>query len=119
MHVNGVVLELWLHGKLESATEVLSRDIALNGKSHHAFANRALVQARLQKWDEALLDADMVINYAFLSRVTLKSIHPSRLIYSRRSSDVSRRVLHSVVRADMRIPCRHLILVSVAAIQNN
>ncbi|KAG8214921.1 hypothetical protein J3R82DRAFT_10108 [Butyriboletus roseoflavus] len=62
MHLSGVVQELWLHGELESAMEILSRDIALNGKTYHAFANRALVQARLQKWDDALVDAEMSIN---------------------------------------------------------
>ena len=63
MHLTDVVQESWLHGKLGSAMEVLSRNIVLNGKSHHAYANRALVQARLKKWSDALVDAEMVIGH--------------------------------------------------------
>ncbi|KAF8123255.1 hypothetical protein EV363DRAFT_1356699 [Boletus edulis] len=62
MHLNGVVQELWLQGNLGSALEVLSHDIVLNGKPHHTCANRALVQARLGKWSNALVDAEMSID---------------------------------------------------------
>lgn len=75
MRLSGVIQESWLHGELESASEILSRDIALNGKSHHTFANRALVQARLQKWGDALVSAEMVINNASFSHTKFKYIH--------------------------------------------
>lgn len=74
MRFTRVTSELWLQGKLESTIEVLSRDIVLNGKSHHAFANRALVQARLQKWGSALVDAEMVTHHTSFYRTTLKYI---------------------------------------------
>lgn len=74
MHLSGVIQELWLHGELESAMEILSRDIAMNGKTYYAFANRALIQARLQKWDNALVDAEMVINHSSFSHTTLRCI---------------------------------------------
>lgn len=65
MHLSGGIQELWLHGNLGHATELLSRDIALNRKSYGAYANRALVQARWQKWGDALVDAEMVTSHAF------------------------------------------------------
>ena len=64
MHLAGGIQELWSQGMLDSAMEVLSRDIVLNGRSHHAYANRALVQARLRKWSNALADAEMVTSHA-------------------------------------------------------
>jgi len=64
MHLSGGIQELWLHGNLGYATELLSRDIVLNGKSHGAYANRALVQARWQKWGDALVDAEVVSSHA-------------------------------------------------------
>jgi hypothetical protein len=75
MHLSGGIQELWLHEKLGSAMEVLSRDIVLNGKSHHAYANRALVQGRLQKWSNALVDAETVTSHPLSQRAPLKHIH--------------------------------------------
>lgn len=75
MHLPAGIQGLWLHGELHSASEILSRDIVLNGKSSHAHANRALVQARLKNWSNALADAEMVTSLAFSQYVTLKDIH--------------------------------------------
>ncbi|KAH0832420.1 hypothetical protein J3R83DRAFT_13460 [Lanmaoa asiatica] len=91
MRIPGVIQQLWLHGDLESAMEILSRDIVLNGNSHHAFANRALVQARLQKWGNALVDAETVINHASFLDATLK--------YNRQSIDIQPSVIGCIARS--------------------
>ena len=63
MQLNGIITELWSNGKLESTMGILSRNIALNGRSHHVLASRALVYVRLQKWNDALFDAEMVTGH--------------------------------------------------------
>ena len=63
MHLAVGIQELWSQGKLDSAMEVLSRDIVLNRSSHHAYANHALVQACLRKWSNALADTEMVTSH--------------------------------------------------------
>ena len=54
------VREAWRHGNLEKAEEILSKEIRnpdCSGFVKYSLANRALVRARLRKWDEALEDA--------------------------------------------------------------
>ena len=54
------VHEAWSHGKLERAEEILSKEITNPDCPEfvkYSLANRALVRARLRKWDEALEDA--------------------------------------------------------------
>lgn len=75
MHLNGAVQELWLHEKLASTMEILSHDVVLNGKSHHAYANRAILQARFKNWNDALIDAEMVTRHALPQSVTLKDFY--------------------------------------------
>ena len=47
--------------KMDDAEEILSKQIVRRmGSDHCAYANRALVRARLHRWDAALRDAEMV-----------------------------------------------------------
>ena len=53
--------EAWKEDKLDDAEEILSRQlIRRTGSDHSAFANRALIRARLHHWDAALRDAETV-----------------------------------------------------------
>ena len=53
--------EAWKEDKLDDAEEILSRQLIRHtGSDHPAFANRALIRARLHHWDAALRDAETV-----------------------------------------------------------
>ncbi|KAF8415336.1 hypothetical protein L210DRAFT_879140, partial [Boletus edulis BED1] len=55
-------LDAWKNDQLEIADTLLTAAISeSHSPSHHAFASRASVSARLQKWDAALQDAEMVL----------------------------------------------------------
>ena len=55
------VLDSWRHDQLENAEASLTAAaIASQYPSHRVLASRALVQARLGKWDAALADAERV-----------------------------------------------------------
>lgn len=57
----------WKEDKLDDAEEILSRQlIRRTGSDHSAFANRALIRARLRHWDAALRDAETVSFVSFL-----------------------------------------------------
>ena len=47
--------------------------------SHHLLANRALVRTRLQRWDAALLDAEMVFFTLFPRTLTLTLVYNKAL----------------------------------------
>ena len=58
--IDDAALNLWKRDQLTDVEELLSRTITASNTSHHAFASRALVRARLQEWDTALVDAERV-----------------------------------------------------------
>jgi tetratricopeptide (TPR) repeat protein len=45
---------------LATAEELLTQDIDANPDNYNSYANRAIVLARIAKWDHALQDADKV-----------------------------------------------------------
>ena len=75
--IGDTVLKLWKHDQLEDAEASLTAVIvASQNLSEHVLASRALIRARLRKWDAALLDAGKVC-----VRVTLR-IYPDADINS-------------------------------------
>lgn len=59
--IDDAAREAWKEDKLDDAEEILSRQlIRRTGSDHSAFANRALIRARLLHWDAALRDAETV-----------------------------------------------------------
>ena len=68
VYIDSVALDLWRHDQLENAEALLTAVvIASQYPSHHVLASRALVQARLGKWDTAIADAEKVC-WSALSR---------------------------------------------------
>lgn len=77
IEIGDTVLKLWKHDQLEDAEASLTAVIvASQNLSEHVLASRALIRARLRKWDAALLDAGKVC-----ARVTLR-IYPDAEINS-------------------------------------
>ncbi|KAG8214862.1 hypothetical protein J3R82DRAFT_10029 [Butyriboletus roseoflavus] len=63
IHIDDVVIESWSNDCLEYADVLLTRAIAdSRNPSQYIFASRALVRARLGKWDAAIDDAKKSIN---------------------------------------------------------
>ena len=61
--MDDAILDLWKRNHLENTEESLSASINLSqNPSHHLLAGRALVRTRLQRWDAALLNAEMVFS---------------------------------------------------------
>ncbi|KAF8123182.1 hypothetical protein EV363DRAFT_1587463 [Boletus edulis] len=59
IEIDDAVLESWKHNQLESTDTLLTTAIETSvNTSHHVFASRALVRARLRRWDAALEDAE-------------------------------------------------------------
>lgn len=62
IQINDATLDSWKHDRLENADALLTTAIPkYQNASHHVFASRAFVRARLQQWDAALADAEMVL----------------------------------------------------------
>ncbi|KAF8554674.1 WD40 repeat-like protein [Imleria badia] len=62
VQINDAVLNLWNQDQLANTDALLTAAIPdSQNPSHHALASRALVRARLQQWDVALVDAEMAI----------------------------------------------------------
>ena len=62
------MLDSWKNDQLANAEALLAATIDdSQNPSRHALASRALVCARLGRWDTALIDAEMVLD-ALLSR---------------------------------------------------
>ncbi|KAF8546581.1 hypothetical protein OG21DRAFT_1102783 [Imleria badia] len=62
IQIDDATLDSWKHDQLESAEALLTAAIPESqNPSHHVLASRALVRARLQQWDTALVDAETAI----------------------------------------------------------
>ncbi|KAH0831287.1 hypothetical protein J3R83DRAFT_13923 [Lanmaoa asiatica] len=63
MDIDDAARKAWKKDKLDDAEEILSKQLIHRmGSDHSAFANRALVRARLHHWDAALRDAETSID---------------------------------------------------------
>ncbi|KAH0838775.1 hypothetical protein J3R83DRAFT_7151 [Lanmaoa asiatica] len=61
--IDDAAREAWKEDRLDDAEEILSRQlIRRTGSDHSAFANRALIRARLHHWNTALRDAETSID---------------------------------------------------------
>ena len=60
--------------------------------SHHVLASRALIRARLQDWDAALIDAKKVFIVPILRSLTPTLIYPRLSRFNPPSSPISQRV---------------------------
>jgi hypothetical protein len=68
--IDDAAREAWKEDKLDDAEEILSRQLIRRTSSDHsAFANRALIRARLHHWDAALRDAETV-SFVFFFHVS-------------------------------------------------
>ena len=90
MQIYDDVLNSWKGDQLINAQESLTVDFSwstcntFQNSSHHILASRALIRARLRKWDEAMTDAKEVFDARLLHTVNLipiftspsKSCHP-------------------------------------------
>lgn len=65
MQVSDAALKPWIQGNLKNAEAILSRE--LDGPSHHALANRALVRTHLKQWDTAIEDVKKALPSLFPS----------------------------------------------------
>ena len=75
IQIDDAVLDAWKNHQLEDADALLT--IAIHQHQHlgdHFLAARALVRTRLQHWDEALVDAEMVLLALLLHSLTLTPI---------------------------------------------
>ncbi|KAF8124581.1 hypothetical protein EV363DRAFT_707046 [Boletus edulis] len=57
MSISDAAFKSWIDCHLVDAEATLSKEITSSNPSHNVFANRALVQTRLRKWDTAIADA--------------------------------------------------------------
>ena len=71
---------MWKRDHLENAEASLTASINQSqNPSHHLLASRALVRTRLQRWDAALLDAEMVFFTRFTHTLTLTLLYTKAL----------------------------------------
>ena len=62
IQINHAALEAWKHDRLEDADTLLTTAIyESQNQNHSLLAARALVRARLERWDDALADANTVV----------------------------------------------------------
>jgi hypothetical protein len=74
IQIDDAALDSWKHDQLENADALLTAAIhESQNPSHHVLASRALVRARLQQWDAALVDAEMVL-VALLSHTLMLTL---------------------------------------------
>lgn len=67
IQIDGAALDSWNRDQLDDAEALLTTAINRSRNlTHHVLASRALVRARLKKWDEALVDAEKVLVVLFL-----------------------------------------------------
>ena len=72
IHIDDAALNAWKNDQLEDAEALLTTAIHQNQHTgHHYLAARALVRVRLQHWDEALVDAQMVLPALLSHSLTL------------------------------------------------
>ena len=76
IQIDDAALDAWKNDQLEDAEALLTTAIHRHQHpGYHFLAARALVRARLQHWDEALVDAEMVLVALLSNSLTLT---PSR-----------------------------------------
>ena len=68
IHIENAALEAWENVQLVNAEALLSTTVSTSKDTAHILATRALVRARLQQWDAALVDAEKV-HVALLSHI--------------------------------------------------
>ena len=93
IQIDDGVLDAWRSDQLEDAEALLTTEIHQHQHpKYHCLAARALVRARLKHWDEALVDAEMVLPALLSHSLTLtptrtKAIdaQPSMIAYIARS----------------------------------
>lgn len=62
IQIDAAALDSWRQDQLANADALLTAAIPdSQSPSHHVLASRALVRARLQQWDAALIDAEKVL----------------------------------------------------------
>ena len=62
IQIDAAALDSWRQDQLANADALLTAAIPESqSPSHHVLASRALVRARLQQWDAALIDAEKVL----------------------------------------------------------
>ena len=91
--IDDAAFDAWKNDRLEDAEALLTTAIHQHQHpSYHFLAARALIHARLQHWDEALVDAEMVLHALLSHSLTLtptrtKAIdaRPSRIAYIAKS----------------------------------
>ena len=80
VQIDDAILDLWKRDQLENAEASLTASISQSqNSSHHVLASRALVRMRLQGWDAALLDAEMVSFTLFTRTLTLTLVYTKAL----------------------------------------
>ncbi|KAF8436821.1 hypothetical protein L210DRAFT_3547707 [Boletus edulis BED1] len=63
IHIDDAVLHAWKHDQLENAEALLTAAISESpNPAHPIFASRALMRARLRRWDAALEDAEKALD---------------------------------------------------------
>ncbi|KAH0835821.1 hypothetical protein J3R83DRAFT_9682 [Lanmaoa asiatica] len=84
MNISNGAVKPWLHGYLDSAEEVLSKEIGDSAfvPNHNTFANRALLRGRLGKGSMALEDAEksLLIQTSAIGQIakTIATIHQGK-----------------------------------------
>ena len=78
--MNDAILDLWKRDHLENVEASLTALINQSqNPSHHLLAGRALLRTCLQRWDVALLDAEMVFFILFIRTLTLTLVYSKAL----------------------------------------
>ena len=92
MQIDDAILNSWKRDQLENAEVSLTASINHSQNPIHVVASRALLGTRLQRWDEAVLDAEMVFFCPFTRTLTLTlgymkalEIEPSLMAYIAKS----------------------------------
>ena len=75
IEIDNAALDAWKNDHLEDAEALLTTAIQHQRPRHHFLAARALVRARLEHWDEALADAEMVLIALLSHSLTLRPTH--------------------------------------------
>ena len=75
IQIDDAALHAWKHDQFENAEALLTAAISESrNPNHHVLASRALIRARLQQWDAALVDAEQVFVALFSHTLSLTSI---------------------------------------------
>ena len=81
IQIDNATFESWKQEQLANTDSLLTTAITKSqDPTHQVLASRALVRARLQQWDAALVDAEMVI-VSLLHTLTLMPIYTKAIKY--------------------------------------